>query len=79
MSAGDFPSFSAIVCGVATNFGVEQTVREGWQLGYSVVVAEDASTSYGAEMHGFALERIFPRIARTRSTAEIVAALGASA
>ncbi len=70
---------TAIVCGVATNFGVEQTVREAWQLGYSAVVAEDASATVDADMHRFALERIFPRIARTRSTAEIVAALGASA
>lgn len=70
---------TAIVCGVATNFGVEQTVREAWQLGYSAVVAEDASASYDADMHRFALERIFPRIARTRSTAGIVAALGATA
>jgi len=70
---------TVIVCGVATNFGVEQTVREGWQLGYSVVVAEDASASYDGDMHRFAVERIFPRIARTRSTTEITAALGAKA
>jgi hypothetical protein len=30
-------------------------------------------------MHAFAVERIFPRIARVRSTADILTALGAAA
>src|SRR5699024_5380417 len=34
-----------ILCGIATNFGVEQTAREAWQSGYAVVVPEDACTS----------------------------------
>lgn len=70
---------TVVVTGVATNFGVEQTVREAWQLGYSVVVAEDACSTSEAAMHGFALEKIFPRIARVRSTAEVLAALGSAA
>ena len=70
---------TVIVTGVATNFGVEQTVREAWQLGYSVVVPGDACSTSDGAMHGFALERIFPRIARVRSTAEVLAALGVAA
>lgn len=70
---------TVIVCGVATNFGVEQTVREGWQNGYSMIVAEDASTSNAEGLHAFSIERILPRISRVRSTADIVAALGAGA
>ena len=66
---------TVVVTGVATNFGVEQTVREAWQLGYSALVAEDACSSFDDAMHAFALEKIFPRIARTRSTADILAAL----
>ena len=42
--------------GVATNYGVEQTAREAWQLGYAVVVAEDASTSMGEDLHKFSIE-----------------------
>lgn len=66
---------TVVVTGVATNFGVEQTVREAWQLGYSALVAEDACSSFDDAMHAFALEKIFPRIARICSTADILAAL----
>jgi nicotinamidase-related amidase len=64
-----------VLAGVATNFGVEQTAREAWQLNYAVIVAEDASTSLGEEMHRFSIDKILPRIARVRSTAEIIGAL----
>lgn len=64
-----------VLAGIATNFGVESTAREAWQHGYSVVVAEDACTSMGADMHAFAIEKIFPRISRVRSTAEVLSAL----
>jgi nicotinamidase-related amidase len=66
-----------VLGGIATNFGVESTAREAWQLGYSVVVAEDACTSSGDGMHAFAIEKIFPRISRVRSTDEVVGALSA--
>lgn len=66
-----------ILTGIATNFGVEGTGREAWQHGYAVVFAEDAMAAPTAEHHKFALEKIFPRLGRTRATAEIVAALDA--
>ncbi len=66
-----------VLTGVATNFGVESTAREAWQHGYSVVVAEDAVSGLGEAAHQFSIETILPRIARIRSTAEILAALPA--
>jgi nicotinamidase-related amidase len=66
-----------VLGGIATNFGVESTAREAWQHGYAVIIAEDACTSIGPEMHQFAIEKIFRRLARVRSTAEILAALPA--
>ncbi|MGD1037722.1 MAG: hydrolase [Roseiarcus sp.] len=66
-----------VLTGVATNFGVESTAREAWQCGYSVVVAEDAVGSVSEAMHRFSIENVLPRIARIRSTAEILAALPA--
>ncbi len=66
-----------VLTGVATNFGVESTAREAWQHGYSVIVAEDAVSGLGEAAHRFAIETILPRIARIRSTAEILAALPA--
>jgi nicotinamidase-related amidase len=64
-----------VLAGVATNFGVESTAREAWQHNYAVVVAEDAVTSVGEDLHRFSIDKILPRIARVRSTAEIVGAL----
>ncbi|HYA71765.1 MAG TPA: hydrolase [Roseiarcus sp.] len=66
-----------VLTGVATNYGVESTAREAWQYGYCVVVAEDAVSSLGEALHKFSIETILPRIARIRSTAQILAALGA--
>ncbi|MEJ0013510.1 MAG: hydrolase [Bauldia sp.] len=65
-----------ILTGIATNFGVEGTGREAWQHGYAVVFAEDAISAASADNHKFAVEKIFPRLGRTRPTAEIVAAIG---
>jgi len=64
-----------IIAGVATNFGVESTARDGWQHNYAVVIAEDACTSVSQEHHRFSIEKVLPRLARIRSTAEIIAAL----
>jgi nicotinamidase-related amidase len=64
-----------VLTGVATCFGVESTGRDAWQMNFSVVFAEDAMTAPAAELHSFAVQRIFPRLGRTRSTDEIVAAL----
>ena len=64
-----------ILGGIATNFGVESTARDAWQHGYDVIIAEDACSSSGGEgMHAFAIEKILPRLARVRSTNEILAA-----
>jgi nicotinamidase-related amidase len=53
-----------VLGGIATNFGVESTARCAWEHGYQVVLAEDAATSVSAEMHDFAVTKIFPRISR---------------
>ena len=57
-----------VMGGIATNFGVESTVRNAWELGYNVVVCEDLCASAAADLHEFAVSRIFPRVSRvTRS------------
>ena len=53
-----------VLAGVATNFGVESTARHAWELGYGVVIVEDACASTSTEAHDFAMKTIFPRIAR---------------
>ena len=66
-----------VLGGVSTSIGVEQTAREAWQSAYSVVVAEDACSAGGnaADMHDYSIRKLLPRIARVRSTEEILAAL----
>jgi nicotinamidase-related amidase len=64
-----------VLGGIATNFGVEPTARDAWQLGYATVVAEDACTSLGAPLHEFAITATLPRVSRVRMVADIVAAL----
>lgn len=66
-----------VLGGVATNFGVESTARDGWQHNYSVVIAEDACASMGADLHQFSVEKVLRRVARVRSTTEILAGLEA--
>jgi nicotinamidase-related amidase len=64
-----------VLGGVSTNFGVESTARDAWQYNYAVIVAEDASTSVGADLHKFSVDNLLPRVSRVRSTAEILSAL----
>jgi nicotinamidase-related amidase len=66
---------TVVLGGIATNFGVESTARVGWELGYAVVLAEDAMSAPAEEMHAFAVQRAFPRLGRVRKTAEVLAAL----
>jgi nicotinamidase-related amidase len=49
--------------GVATQFGVESTARQAWDLGYELIIAKDATTSMTAEAHDRTMRHIFPKIA----------------
>jgi nicotinamidase-related amidase len=64
-----------VLCGIATEFGVESTARDAYERGYEQVFACDAMTGRNAEGHANAIERIFPRMGRVRRTEEIIAAL----
>jgi len=67
-----------VLCGIATEFGVESTARDALERGYGQVFAEDAMTGRNAESHANAIGHIFPRMGRVRGTEEIVAALSAN-
>lgn len=64
-----------VLCGISTNIGVESTARNAWELGFSLVIAEDACSAASAEQHQGSMTHIFPRIARVRSVDEIIKAL----
>jgi len=65
-----------IMGGIATNMGVESTARDAYERGYAQILVEDAMASLSAEAHAFAVTTIFPRLARVRSTDQVLAALG---
>lgn len=60
-----------VLAGIATNFGVESTLRHAWELGYDVVVPEDACTSLNKEMHEMTITHVFPRLCRVTTTQDI--------
>ena len=64
-----------VLCGIATNIGVESTARFAYEYGYHQVFAEDAMAAMSAEEHAFTVTKTFPRIGLVRATEEILAAL----
>ena len=66
---------TVLLTGVSTNAGVESTLRQGTGLGFGFVVVEDACSGQDAEEHRFAFAKIFPRLARVRTTEEVLKAL----
>lgn len=64
-----------VLTGVSTNAGVESTLRQGTGLGFSFVTVEDACSGQDADEHRFAFTKTFPRLARVRTTNEVLEAL----
>jgi len=64
-----------ILCGIATEFGVESTARDAFERGYDQVLVSDAMTGLNAGSHTDAIANIFPRLGKVRSTEQVVAAL----
>ncbi|HVX41484.1 MAG TPA: hydrolase [Gemmatimonadaceae bacterium] len=65
-----------VLCGIATNIGVEATARVALEHGYHLVFVSDAMAARDAELHHMAVSKFFPTIGRVRSTDEVLAALG---
>lgn len=66
---------SIVLCGIATNFGVESTARDAWERAYELVFAEDAMSGLVPGAHEFAITTIFPRLGRVMTTDAIIASL----
>ena len=66
---------TVVICGVSTSIGVESTARQGTGLGFAFVTVEDACGAMALEEHEYAVKTIFPRLAKVRSTEEVIAAL----
>lgn len=64
-----------VLCGGSTDVGVASTAYAARDLDYHVVIASDACTSPEEDNHTQFMRRIFPRMARVRTTAQILAML----
>ncbi|MEV4598418.1 isochorismatase family protein [Amycolatopsis sp. NPDC049253] len=62
--------------GIATEFGVESTLRAAADHGYSVIAVSDAMTGLSDVSHESSTTKIFPRLGTVLTTAETLAALG---
>ena len=66
-----------VLCGGSTDVGVAATAYAARDLGYNLVLAEDACSSPEQDNHDQFMRRVFPRMARVRSSAQVVAMLAA--
>ena len=64
-----------VLAGIATNMGVESTLRQGTGLGFAFVTVEDACSTFSPEMQDFAFKAIFPRLSHVRTTHQVLEAL----
>jgi nicotinamidase-related amidase len=64
-----------VIGGVATNLGVENTVRDGWDRDYNMVVVPDISVASPAAAHDYCMSSVFPRMARIMTVDEVLAGL----
>ena len=67
---------TVVLAGIATNLGVESTLRQGTGLGFAFVTVEDACSTFSPEMQEFAFTKIFPRLSKVRTTQQVIEAIG---
>jgi nicotinamidase-related amidase len=66
-----------IICGGSTDVGVASTAFAARDLDYNLVIVSDACSSPEQDNHDQFMRRIFPRMARVRTAAQVVAMLAA--
>jgi nicotinamidase-related amidase len=66
---------TVVLAGIATNIGVESTLRQGTGLGFAFVTVEDACSTFSAEMQQFAFSAIFPRLSKVRTAQQVLDAI----
>jgi nicotinamidase-related amidase len=68
-----------VMVGVMTGGCVESAARDAKDLGYRVIVVDDACGTWTHEMHEASIHVMNEVFAKVKSTAEVVASLGALA
>jgi nicotinamidase-related amidase len=69
-------STTLVIGGVATDLGVENTVRDAWDRDFNVIVVEDLCVAAPPSAHDYAINSVFPRMARIMNAEQIVMELG---
>lgn len=64
-----------VLCGGSTDVGIAATAFAARDLDYNLVIVSDACTSPEQDSHAQFMRRIFPRMGRVRTTAQVVAML----
>jgi len=64
-----------VVTGISTSGGVESTARSAHEEGFHVSLPIDAMTDRTPESHEYSIRKIFPRIAETGTTEELITLL----
>ena len=64
-----------LLCGIATNIGVESTARDAFERGYEQVFVEDAMAALNPDEHEHTVRTVFSLIGRVRSTADVLLAI----
>jgi nicotinamidase-related amidase len=65
-----------VLAGVSTSSGVESTARSAHDHGYHVVFATDAMADPDPGLHRHSVERVFPKVGETATSAEILEFIG---
>ncbi len=66
-----------VLCGIATNIGVESTARFAFEYGYEQIFVEDAMTGRSAAEHDMSVKTTFTRMGRVRKTQDVLEAFAA--
>jgi nicotinamidase-related amidase len=61
-----------VLCGIATNIGVEATARVAFEHGYNLVFVSDAMSARDAELHAACVSKFFPTIGRVRTAEDVL-------
>jgi nicotinamidase-related amidase len=64
-----------ILCGGSTDVGIASTAYAARDLDYNLIIASDACTSPEDDNHRQFITRVFPRMARVRTSAQVLALL----
>ena len=61
-----------VLCGGSTEIGVASTAYAARDLDYNLVIVSDACTSAKADLQAQLMREVFPRLARVRTTAQVL-------